>query len=352
MDGNITPDPFEIDHFFKPRKPWPNLEPALKLAILAAPQFTLTPLALFTDCIRHAADESDFSRQVFCQWTLLSHNWEPITASCGYKLQPQALLETPSKYDYIVIVGGIIHSNNETPIEIIEYLRQAKSEGVKLIGLCTGSFILAEAGLLDGKRCAVHFTLEQLMLHRYPSVLPVVGVPVVKSGGIITSPGGVAAIDTAQEIVIRHCGISRARKALHYLLSQEDQKSFKLSHIHPLEELALNCNEKNLSRAVSIMRERICEHVTIASLAKIIGTTERQLTRLFIKHLNATPSTFWREIRLNHGHWLVINTDRSVTQIADECGFSDSAHFHRTFKKFYSISPSQLRKKHHQMGLK
>ncbi|MOA49043.1 HTH-type transcriptional regulator CdhR [compost metagenome] len=98
------------------------------------------------------------------------------------------------------------------------------------------------------------------------------------------------------------------------------------------------------------MRERIYEHLSISSLARLIGATEKQLTKAFVQNLKISPSAFWRELRLDHTHWLVQNTDRSVAQIAYECGFSDSTHFCKSFKKRFSISPAKLRKQHKEMG--
>ena len=333
-----------------PQKAAPEVEPALKVGILVTPDFTLTPLAVFTDCLRHAADEADFGRQIYCQWTLLSHTWEPIPSSCGYRVEPQALFCDPALFDYIAVVGGPIHSNKGVPRELIEYLQLAHANEVKLIGMCTGSFVLAQAGLLDGKRCAVHFSLEQVLQQRYPNVRPIGGLPLVSDGGVLTCPGGLAAVEVAREIVLRHCGVSRARKAIQYLMANAEQLDLSKSHLSPLEEMALNCTDRRIVQAVTLMRERIYEPLSIQSLARLIGVTEKQLTKAFMQNLKVSPSMFWRELRLDHTHWLVQNTDRSVAQIAYECGFADSTHLCKSYKKRFALSPAQLRKQHKQMG--
>lgn len=339
-----------LSPFLVPRKMTPDVQPALKVGILVSPDFTLTPLALFTDCLRHAADEADFSRQVYCQWKLLSHTEAAITSSCGYKLEPQGLLDDPTGYDYIAIVGGLIHSREQVPREILEYLQLAQSKEVPLLGICTGSFVLAEAGLLHNKRCAVHFSLEQIMQERYPDVLPVSGVPLVHDGDITTSPGGMTAIHLAQELVLRHCGAARATKVQQYLMHSEDQSGFDMAHLTPMEEMALSCSDRKVVQAVALMRQRMYEHMSIAQLAEQLGTTERQLSRSFRKQLDTTPAFFWRDIRLTQAHWMVMNTDRSVAQIAYECGFSDSTHFGKHFKKKYSQTPAHMRKRQALVG--
>ncbi len=346
--SDVLVDPLE--DLMSPRKAAPSVEPALKVGIVVTPDFTLSPLALFTDCLRHAADEADFGRQIYCRWTLLSHSWEAIASSCGYRIEPQSLFCDPTGYDYIAVVGGPIHSRHGVPPELLDYLRLAHGKGVKLIGLCTGSFVLAEAGLLDGKRCAVHFSLEQVLQQRYPKVRPIEGLPLVRDGDVLTCPGGIAAVEAAREIVLRHCGLSRARKAIQYLVANAEQMNFAISQLHPLEEAALNCTDRRIVQAVTIMRERIYEHMSISALARLIGASEKQLTKAFEQNLGISPSAFWRELRLDHTHWLVQNTDRSVAQIAYECGFSDSTHLCKSFKKRFAISPARLRKQHKEMG--
>lgn len=90
---------------------------------------------------------------------------------------------------------------------------------VPLVGLCTGQFVLAELGLLAGRRCVVHFSLLPTLQHHFPDVVGVSDASVVEDGGFITCPGGLAPVNLARHLVTNHCGKTRGDKALHYLIA-------------------------------------------------------------------------------------------------------------------------------------
>ncbi|WP_237359252.1 DJ-1/PfpI family protein [Rhizobium phaseoli] len=119
---------------------------------MATPNFTLMPLACFTDFLRLAGDEGDFSRRIYCDWELLSHNLDPIRSSCGLELTPGRTYGDPGDYDFIVVHGGILHADHRIPPELYAFVTDAVRQGVPVAGNCSGSFVLAEAGLLAGKR--------------------------------------------------------------------------------------------------------------------------------------------------------------------------------------------------------
>lgn len=122
-----------------------QVEQKLSVGFLLTPRFTLTAFAAFVDALRLAADEGDRSRQRQCRWEVLGNVGEPIVSSCGANVMPTASLATPQAYDYIVVVGGLLHGGQQVPDNFYTYLRDAAGHGVKLVGLCTGSFVLARA---------------------------------------------------------------------------------------------------------------------------------------------------------------------------------------------------------------
>lgn len=82
-----------------------------------------------------------------------------------------------------------------------------------------------------------------------------------------------------------------------------------------------------------------------------MGTTERQLNRLFLRYLGETPVRYWRNLRLKNAHWMILNTHRSMTQTAHECGFADSSHLTRLFKQNFGTTPALVRRKHKILGV-
>ncbi|MDI9221457.1 helix-turn-helix domain-containing protein [Pantoea sp. EA-12] len=330
-------------------KPAFESDSPLRVGILAAPDFTLLSLSCFIDFLRLSSDERDYSRQIYCHWDLLFDNTDPIYSSCGIPLIPRRLFGDPREYDCIVVHGGILHGTTPVPDAYLAFIRQAVASQVRVIGLCTGQFLLARLGLLTGLRCAVHFSLAEEMQALYPDVIPVTDQPVVHDGGITTCPGGLASINLAAQLVTEKCGQIRADKTLHYLLA--DRGFDEMRERKQEGELGLKCSDQRVANAVGLMLQRIHESGTVADIAKLVGVTERELTRLFNQYLRASPAMYWRQLRLKAAHWQVINSSRSITQIAYECGFTDSSHLIYWFKRTYHATPSRLRKLRQTVGI-
>jgi transcriptional regulator GlxA family with amidase domain len=335
--------------FLKPSKPMPELDPPLKVGIVPTPDFTLMSLSCFVEFLRLSGDESDFSRKIYCSWELLSHSYEPVRASCGFPIVPTKLFGDPVAYDYVVVLGGILHSARTIPEDLYNFVRTCVERGSKTVGLCTGQFVLAELGYMTGRRCAVHFSLSPAMTRNFPDVIPVTDAPVVVDGDFITCPGGLAAINLAMYLVTNNCGKVRSHKALHYLMA--DRGFEEMQAMKEDEELGLHSPDRRVVNAVGMMRQKMLEPGSLVEIARAVGATERQLTRLFRKHLRSAPADYWRRMRLNAARWMILNSDRSVTQIAYECGFSDSSHLIHWFKSVYNVTPAKLRRLRADLGV-
>ena len=143
----------------------------LSVCFILLKKFTLLPFSAFIHPLRHAADTLDRSRQIFCSWKILSDTMKPITSSCGTEIKPHGTYNSKDKFDYIVITGGLLpytlNINSKTKAFILDNVKK----NIPLIALCTGSFVLAKLGLLNGKRCAVHSSHLKEMQNRFPEVI-------------------------------------------------------------------------------------------------------------------------------------------------------------------------------------
>ncbi|KZK84912.1 HTH-type transcriptional regulator CdhR [Pseudovibrio sp. Ad13] len=318
-----------------------QIEPDVRFAFILAPAFTILPLAGFIDAVRHSSDEADRSRQVFCHWDVLSHDLEPVASSSGLAVMPWKTFEEAGIYDYVVIVGGQLEQMEQIPEETYAFLRDVHAKGTELIGLCTGSFIIAKADLLNGRKAAIHAHHRPLFSQQFPKVEPVENELYVRDGSILTCPGGTAAIDLAVEILIKHCGRSRGMKGLTALVVDEHRSAHEIGRL-PYQDLE-ECGNWRVEQAIKIMRQKLRDPDTTEKLAEMLGSTVRQLNRAFTEHAKATPQEVWRDMRLQHARWRLMNSKRTVTQIAHECGFSDSSHFSRWFKAKFNQTPKHYR---------
>lgn len=124
------------------------------MAFVLAPQFTLLAFSTFVDTLRLAADEGDRSRPIRCAWSVLSHNMRPVRSSCSVAVVPTAELDDSRKHDYVVVVGSLL-DGPPVPGALLDYLRLVARCQVPLVGVCTGTFVLAQLGLLQDRRCCV-----------------------------------------------------------------------------------------------------------------------------------------------------------------------------------------------------
>lgn len=261
------------------------------------------PFAGFIDALRHAADVADFSRQIYCRWTLLAPDLAPIRASCGLEVTPWEVYGDPGDFDYIVVTGGLLPAGLNHPLATFDFLRRAVAAKVPVVGLCTGSFVLAQAGLLDGRRCSVHQRHALELVALFPEVVPVTDETYVVDGDVFTCMGGTAAIDLAADLIAKHCGKARAIKSLHSMVVEHHRAAHQVPHRR--YEHAASCGDPHVERAVSLMEENIDTPYPIEVLARKVGLTLGSLDRAFARRVGTAPSRFWRRMRLDHAHWLL-----------------------------------------------
>src|SRR5262245_20366974 len=121
---------------------------ALSVAFILTNNFTLTALSSFLDALRLAADDGDGSRPIRCHWEILGSRKVAVPSSCGVAVMPDSSFGDPGRFDYIVVVGGLLHRGPQIDAETLAFLNAADAARVPLIGVCTGSFVLSRAGLM------------------------------------------------------------------------------------------------------------------------------------------------------------------------------------------------------------
>jgi transcriptional regulator GlxA family with amidase domain len=313
----------------------------LKVGFALVPDFTLMAFTGFIEVLRQAADVGDLSRPIWCSWTVMSHNLEPIKSSCGVEIKPWELYKDPKEFDYIILVGGLVKSLVNVPKELISYLTLAMKSEVTIIGLCTASFILAQAGFLNGRRCCLHWYHAQDFRDRFEEVTPVMDEIFIEDQGVITSPGGTASIDLALYLVGKHFGDERVVKVLRHLV-QDWNRPMTHSQVPYLGD-SLEVIDKRVRKAATYMDRNLSIPLSTAQMAREVGISARQLERLFISSLKDTPAGYFRKLRLRRAHWLLHHSDMTVTEIALECGFNNSSHLAKRYKDFFGHSPSLSR---------
>ena len=195
--------------------------PQFSVGFVLMPNFTMLAFAAFVDTLRLAGDEGDRSRPIDCRWTVMTEDGGSACASNGIRVVPDSALgNDPAQFDYLVVVGGTLRHDLELGATLSAYLARAVAARTPLIGVCTGSFILARAGLMSGRKCCVSWFHKAEMEAEFPD-LDVVGDQLfVVDRDRITCAGGTSVIHLASFLVEQHVGKGRSDKGLRIMLEE------------------------------------------------------------------------------------------------------------------------------------
>jgi transcriptional regulator GlxA family with amidase domain len=266
-----------------------NSKPPVKLKIgfLLAKNFTLNAFSLFVDTLRLGSDQGDNSGRIACDWSVMSSTNHFITSSSGVQVVPTTLLKPASDFTYLVVVGGRLNEDEVLDGEVLRYLKTAFESNVPIIGLCTGSFVLASAGLLKGKRACVSWLHHREFREKFPEISVSSHELFVEDGSVITCAGGSSAADLAAFLLNRHIGEYAERNALEILQISRRRDAKEMQTRNPLGRAA---DDKRVELALLIMEQHVEDLLEIEDIAAQTGLSRRQLERSFRARLGVSPS--------------------------------------------------------------
>jgi transcriptional regulator GlxA family with amidase domain len=314
----------------------------LRVGIVLWPKFPLLSLAGLCDGLRHAADVGGQSRQMRCSWTVLGNVGESVEASCGVKVPMERSFSSAIDYDYVAVIGGLLPSIGDVDPRHAAFLNNVAALGVPLIGICTGSFVLARLGLLKGHTPCIHpFHVDDWKAY-YPTAPFETNSHYAFGENRITCAGGISIVELAVELVRLHCGPDRAAKVIHQMTVNSTNTATHVARRHALGYDS--SDHDKLRQAVVLMEKNITTPLEISVIAKLVESSSRQLERVFLAETGSSPSEYYRNSRLKYARWLLTTTDLPIVTIAYESGFSDASHFIRHFQQLYGMAPGRLRK--------
>lgn len=312
----------------------------LTVGFVLVQRFTLCAFANFVDVLRLAADEGDRSRPIQCRWKVIAPDLRPITASCGVSVQPHEVFASPRLFDYIVVVGGLIDETDTRDEKVEAFLQQAAEAGVPLVGLCTGTFILHRAGLMEGYRGCVSWFHHLDFLSQFDGLKPVSDQIFVVDRDRLTCSGGTSTAHLAAFLVDRHIGKAQSTKSLNIMMisGAEDGGA-------PQPGLTLDFRTKDplVRKALLLMQQNLDAPLSVLDVARHLEVGKRCLERHFRDALGTSPLSAFIEMRLLHARHMLENTDKSIAMIAAESGFCDSSHLSRMFRRRYASTPQGFR---------
>lgn len=318
----------------------------LRVGFVLLDQFTLAGFAGFIEALRLAADHGGRSRQIHASWTIMTEGGQPCQSSCGAVISETQDFLSPKLFDYIAICGGNGYLSGTThSVRLLNYLKSAPANSARLVGVCTGTFALAKAGVVGDRTVCINWNVLDPFRAQFPTISARADRLFIDEGDLITCAGSTAAIDLGLYLIARHCGQDKARQAVRHMILQEARPA-NLPQPHFYADLS-GISDIRVKQAVHFMEQRIDTPPSVNATARYVGIGVRQLERIFHETLGTSPKTYQLRMRLKYGEWLLLNSKRSIMQIAFDCGFADAAHFSREFRGFYLLKPSEMRKLKH-----
>lgn len=264
----------------------------------------------------------------------------PVLTSIGTRLPVDAAAPELAGVDTLIVAGGDGLVSAPIPGEVIDAVRAPGARPRRLVSICTGSFVLAAAGALSGRRATTHWRHAPLLARAHPDVHVEPDALFVEDRGVFTSAGVSAGIDLALALVERDHGPDLARDVARHLVMFMQRPGGQSQFSAPLQ------GRSPRTPAVRAAVDLVCaqpalDHSTDA-LAASVGVSPRHLARLFAAELSISPAKFVERTRLDHAK-VLLDAGHSVTETARAAGFGSAETLRRTFVARFDVSPSQYR---------
>ncbi|WP_263144341.1 helix-turn-helix domain-containing protein [Pseudomonas sp. RIT-PI-AD] len=263
-----------------------------------------------------------------------------LRSSAGFDLHVEHGLEALAEAQ-TVIVPSWHDSTEPAPQALLDALVAAHERGARLVGLCLGAFLLAEAGLLDGRRATTHWACAHAFAERFPAVRLEPEVLYVEDGPLLTSAGTAAGLDCCLHLLRLHCGSEAANQVARSLVVAPHRQGGQAQFIP--QPLPAGTRDDRLAGLLDQVRAHLDQPHSLDELANRALMSRRTFTRRFRSLTGSTFGTWLLAERLALSQRLLESTDRSVDSIAGLAGFGSSAALRQHFSRAFGLSPSAYR---------
>jgi AraC family transcriptional activator FtrA len=262
-----------------------------------------------------------------------------LRTSGGLSIRADGGLRLLQRAD-LVIVPGWRNRLEPPPTGLIRALRNAHEHGARVMSICTGAFVLAATGLLDGKRATTHWLFASDFRRMFPQVYLDPNVLYVDEGSVLTSAGSAAGVDACLHVVRQDYGAATANLVARTLVSSPHRNGGQAQYITqpvPSQE------NRNLARVMQWASQHIDRPISIPQLAARAAMSERTLLRHFQGQVGLTPKAWLLQERVRRAQCLLETSDSSLEDIAASCGFRSVETFRAMFRRIARVSPSVYR---------
>jgi len=311
---------------------------AANVALVAGEGFALFEFAIASDVF--GIDRTADYGVPWYRLTVCTPGGRAVTSDSGLRIQGAAGLRALRDADIVIVAP--LGAQAPAPDSLLQELRRAHRRGAQIVSLCTGAFVLAAAGLLDGRHATTHWEECEQLATEYPLVQVDPGVLYVDGDDVLTSAGSAAAIDLCLHIVRCDHGAEVAARLARELVVPPFREGGQAQYIEsPMP--ALDAADPFLG-VLSWAQANLGEPITIADLAKRAAMSKRNFARRFLAALGTTPYRWILRQRLQLAQRLLETTDLSVELVAEASGFATAANLRARFVDGVHTTPSAYRR--------
>ncbi|HEY2733990.1 MAG TPA: DJ-1/PfpI family protein [Polyangiales bacterium] len=248
------------------------------------------------------------------------------------------------RVDTLIVVGGDGVAEAARDAKLITFLRRSAARAPRVASVCSGALLLAEAGLLDGKRATTHWSRSRELARRYPNVKVEADSIWVRDGKVWTSAGITAGIDLALAMIAADLGPDIARAVARQLVVYAQRPGGQTQHSQLLE---LSGHNDRFAGLNAWMRERLQQDLCVESLAAHMKMSTRTFARAYTAETGITPAKAVERLRVEAARAQIESGATSMQEVACDAGFGDIERMRRAFIRIFGAPPSSLRRRHH-----
>lgn len=307
------------------------------------PEFTLLAFTTAVEALRLANEAVGYAAY---SWRIATDDGQPVKASCRLAISPHSSINMEKDQlngwarPSVVLVCAGKNVEKYCTKSGMGWLRECRQHGVLIGSLCTGTHILAQAGLLNGKKCTIHWENLPGFTENFSNIAVKTSL-YETDGGIYTAAGGTATFDLMMHLVAQDLGETTVSSICEQALVERVRAPTERQRI-PLTR-RVHVENSTVLKAIALMESDLAEPSRLKDLAKCIGISRRQLERLFQNELGSSPARYYLRLRLERARLLLLQTRLPVIEVAAACGFISGSHFARTYRLEHSLSPHATR---------
>ncbi|MQW88539.1 GlxA family transcriptional regulator [Sinorhizobium saheli] len=312
-------------------------------AFYLVPDFTMMAFSSAIDALRLANAVVGYEAY---SWRAVSSDGAKVRASCGLTLEADNSVAVERQHlngrlrPSVAVICGGKHIERHADRGADAWLRECRNRGVAVAALCTGAHVLAQAGLLDDRKCAIHWENQPGFIERFPAVNVSTGIYEV-DGNIYTCAGGAASFDMMLHIIGRDFGEDVVSGICELALVDRVRDPGERQRLPFAQRVGVQ--DPTVMKLVEKMEKSLTEPMQVEELTASIGLSRRQVERLFRNELRCSPARYYLKLRLERARLLLVQTSIPVVEVAIACGFVSASHFSKCYREAFGCSPQETR---------